>query len=654
MIKAPASRKIIYNDIKKVVLMKKILVSLLTVYLLIGIIACGGPSKALISQSEIDSARKAGTLNRLYDKATGFVSQSKGSSKKEAMVLQSNISQLLVTDSTAKVNQLLARYKADNTSVTRKEIIDIQASISDMQQWSATDYARLNPRLNIAKDSINTNIKMLINQSNSSNKTTVEKVKLLAQAAKMAGEGQAETLNYKKNYDSAISQFSFQGNDALSKQLYSTVIKSAENGLIIDPGNIQFEALLSQGQAGLFERDFRFALENGKPESAYQALIDVADKPIFLQLKKSMKNDILVLANYFSSSAKYAYGKGDLASAYKNFKKGRTIQDKLAISQKGFIQEKRFLDLVMARARNPQSGEGKRQSLMRVVNEFDPNYPGLQSEYLKLSDNVKNRAMTKLSIADFKEVMAADSVVASVGRRIGSKLEKILFEQLGNEVLIVTDLNRSQNAQFQGLALKIDGEVLQAAIERASNQGKRSQNVQTSVTRVETEEYTDWSKRKRGDAPKRYHETPVLEEVILTIEHIRKLAITEVAFRIVEPATGKILLTDSFVKESEFNGESINEYQKGDFHQRYVRADLPSDIKIIDELANELAIMLGEKLATYLQKPEQVFHHKYVEAKAQANMNAAIELLSNALAIAESKGQETTLWYNQLKEMVLK
>ena len=633
--------------------MKHISVSFISSLIFLGVIACGGPNKALISQSEINNAQKAGTLNSLYDKATGFVNQSKGSSKKEALALRSKISQLLVADAKKMVDGVLSQYQKAPASVSRKKILDTQAQISAMQQWSATDYARLNPRLENALAKINQNIANIITKSNQSANTLVVKIKLLEEAAKLAGDGQPELLNYNKQYESALSQFAYQGNDALSKRLFSTVIRSAENGLLLDSGNIQFESMLSQGQAGLFEKDFRFALENGKPESAYQALIDVADKPIFLQLKKSMKKDVLVLANYFSSAAKYAYGKGDLASAYQNFKRGRTIQDKLSISQKGFIQEKKFLDLVMARARNAQSGDGKRQSLMRVVNEFDPNYPGLKSEYLKLSDNVKNRAMTKLSIDDFKEVMGADSVVASVGRRIGSKLEKILFEQLGNEVLIVTDIASSQNQKFEGLALKIDGEVLQAAIERSSNQGKRSQNVQTSITRTETEEYTKWAKRKRGDAPKRYDEIPFFEEIILTIEHMRKLAITEVAFRIIEPATGKILLTDSFVKESEFTGESINEHQKGDFHQRYVRADLPSDIKIIDTLASELAVLLGNKLGLYLQKPEQVFHHKYVEAKAQADMTSAIELLSNAIAIAESKGQDTSDWYTELKAMVL-
>jgi len=112
-----------YNYIIKVLLMKKTFANLLPGICLVGLIACGAPNKALISQSEIDNAQKAGTLNTLYDKAAGFVSQSKGSSKKEALALQSKISQLLVSGATKKVNQLLSSYKKDKGGYYSKEPI---------------------------------------------------------------------------------------------------------------------------------------------------------------------------------------------------------------------------------------------------------------------------------------------------------------------------------------------------------------------------------------------------------------------------------------------------------------------------------------------------------------------------------------------------
>ena len=620
---------------------------------LLGLVACGGGGKALISQSEIDAAKRSGTLQSLYRKASGFVETSKGSSKEEAINLQSKIGGLLVAEKGAEVDSVLNKFESGDTSVTRSKLKASKASIEEMKNWSETSYTLYTAKLDSAISKMNQKITALVNQAENNDEGKVASILTYRKAAELAGSGEAETIEYEKRYAQAMEQFSYQGSDALNKGLYSTALESAKNALLLDPGNIQFDSMLSQAQAGLFEKDFRFALENGKPESAYQALLKVADEPIFLQLKKSMGRSIILLSNFFASNAAKNYQKGDLVAAYNDLSKGRLIQEKLEASNKGFVQEKGFLDLVMKSAKNEKFGIGKREALLRVIGEFDQAYPQLSSEALKLKEEIKGRALTKLSVDEFKEVQTNDAISASVGRRIGSKLEKILFERLGNEVLIVTGNQASEASAYQGLALKIDGEVLQAAIESNVNRGQRSKSVQTGVQKTETEAYKEWAKRSRGTAPERYTETPVMEDVVLTVEHIRKQAIAEVAFRIIEPATSKILLTDNFVKEASYSGESINEFQKGDFHQAYLPADLPTDIKIMDELATELAGMLGDKLSEYLKNPEQVFYQKASEAKAQNDIAGAIELLANAIYIAESKGNVNENWLAEIKELSL-
>ena len=617
------------------------------------LVACGGGSTALISQSEIDSARSSGQLAALYSKATTLVNESRGSSKTEAINLRSKIAQILVSDKSEEVNKVLAEHDKQPGSKSRVTLQQLTGSIDEMKVWSATDYTRLKSKIDVALQSVERLISSAKTKASDSDASPVEQVLALKKAAQLAGGDQPETKDYQKRFEEVTAQLLYQGNDGLNKRLYSMVIQSAEGGLKLDPGNIQFESMLSQGQAGLFEKDFRFALESGKPESAYQAIQSVADKPIFLQLKKSMGKSMNLLANFFAGSAAKSYQGGDYLGAYNNFLKGRDIQTKTEMAKPGFIQEKNYLDMLMRKASVEGLGEGSQLSLMRVIGEFDKNYPGLDSAYRKASDSVTKRAMTKLSIAEFKEVPSQNSVMASVGRRVGSKLEKILFDQLGKEVLIVTSAQAASANSFEGLALQIDGEVLQAAIEQSKNQGQRTQKVQTGVHKIETEEYKKWAKRKRGDAPVQYLETPIQEDIQLTVEHIRKQAIAEVAFRIIEPATGSILLTDNVVKESEFTGESINEFQKGDFHQKYVRADLPSDIKIMDSLSSELATILGEKLASYLKSPEKVFYQKAQEMKSQGNNTAAIELLANAISLGESKGQDVTAWIAEVKALAL-
>ncbi len=618
------------------------------------VVACGGPNKALITQSEIDAANQNGTLDSLYRKAEQLAAQNSGSSKEEVLSIQANIAGLLVKQKSAEVDSLLSKQQAPDAVVTRSQLLAAKESIAPMQQWSATSFTRNQIKLDKAIQTVDGKIKGIVDKSEEPGVDRVDRLLILKEAATWAGEGQPETVSYQKALKQALEQYLYQGNDSLSKHLYGTALEAAKSGLALDPGNVQFESMQSQAQAGLFEKDFRFALEQGKPESAYQSFLNVVEQPIFLQLKKTMGKSIRLLANYFAGAAAQKLQHGNLDAAYEDLLKGRNIQQQLGDSNQGFIQEKPFLDQVYKRAKNPNTGVGKRQALLRVINEFDAKYPGLSSEYLKLSEAIKNRALTKLSVDSFKEVMTSDPVTASVGRRIGSKLEKILFDKLGNEVLIVTEAKTDSELAYQGLALKVDGEVLQAAIESKVNKGQRSKRVQTGVNRTETEEYTSWARRKRGEAPTRYNESPIMEDVILTVEHISKTAIAEVAFRIVEPASGKILLTDSFVRDGKYQGETINELQRGDFKQPYVPADLPSDIKIMDGLATELADTLGEKLGDYLKNSEQVFYHKFTEAKAKNDTNAAVELLANALLIAQGKSLDMPEWEKELKLLSLK
>jgi cellobiose-specific phosphotransferase system component IIB len=631
--------------------------SFITSLTLILIVACGGSSPALISQSEIQQAKKNGNLMSLYNKADDLANKNSGSTQKEAIALRSSIAAMLVDEKKHSISYLLEQHKTKQ-NVTRQDLLEANKDLNQIQQWSATDYALLKPQVDYSLKQVNQSIQQLVEQSKDEEISLVESILKIKQAAELAGKKQPETNLYQVEYTKVLAQLADQANQAASQNNFENAIHAAEQGLQLDPGNIQFESILSQAQAGSFEKQFQLALESGQPESAYQALIEVSDKPIFLQLKKSFNKNILLLANYFAASAKKDYSKKDLYGAYQNFIKARTIQQKLSVAQLGFIEEKRFLDLVMAKARSNSYQAGERQSLMRIVSEFDPSYPGMRAEYLKLADEVKSRAMTKLAVSEFKEVVAADPVVSSVGRRIASKLEQTLFQQLGNEVSIISSKQAvsqqsSPNNNYSGLKLNINGEVLQAAIEQTTNRGQRSINVVTGVDRVETEEYQQWAKRKRGEQPKQYHETPIKEDVVLQIEHQKKIAIAEVAFRIVEPATGQILLTDSLVKESQHKGTSINEFQKGDFHQPYESAALPSNIKVMDNLSSELAKELGDRLGQYLQSPEQVFYQKYQHNLAQNNTQDSIELLANAIAIAESKGSDISLWYQQLKQLVL-
>lgn len=630
------------------------LMAFLMVFLMVSLLACGGSKKALISQSDINSAANSGTLAALYDKTAGLLKESRGSSKEDLMLVQSNIAKLLVGARVNRINEVLAGKKTEFDLIDQETLSDLEKSIQGMTQWNPNKYKELHQRL---AQAIGKTASAIDEANANANKTKSDVVLFLKWKKKVAilsGPKSKNYASYTKERATTIDRLANTGRDAFEKRMFNLSLRAAEQGRAIDPGNIQFDSLLSQSQASLFEQAFRSSLENGKPESAYQALLDIADKPIMQQIQRKMKKNILLLSNYFAGNAKTAYGKGELYAAYNDFRRGRDIQKKLSVADRGFIQEKQYLDLLMDKTEGLQGNPGVKFGLLSVVKEFDPRYPSLEEKLIALSEQLSKRATTKLAVSEFREVLSSNSVVASVGRRVSSKLEKILFDQLGGQLQIVAELISTANAGgYSGVALAIDGEVLQAAIETSKNRGQRTINVQTAINKTETEAYVKWKKRKRGDQPTQFDETKIMEDVTIHTENIKKLAVAEVAYRIIEPSTQKVLLTNNVTKEAQHSGTSTNEFQKGMFHQPYVDAALPSEIKIMDDLARQLSLDLGQTLLTYLAAPEKVFYQKHKDAIERGEIIGGIEYLSNAIVLAQNKDGLKATWLAELKKLVL-
>jgi hypothetical protein len=621
---------------------------------LASLIACGGSKTALINQSDINQASESGQLAALYDKIDKMIIEARGSDKEQLISTQSEIAKRLVDQQEQNITKVLTEQKTKFGMVDRKKLQQLLQQVEQVKKWDVSRYSSMVPALKAQLERTEHAIAEASIKSERSAKDVVAQMGWLKQAAILAGDGSNEQQLYQNRLSKNIDMLNNQGVEAFNRRMFNISLLAAQKGLAIDPGNLQFESMQSQSEAALFEQNFRSALESGKPESAYQALQEIADKPLMQQVKKKMEKPILLLANYFANNAQVAYRKNDLALAYSEFQRARDIQKKLNRSNLGFIQEKEFLDLLMAKANSIKESPGAVYGLLSIIKVFDPAYPMLEKELTSHIQKLQNRATIKLSVAEFKEVLSSNSVVASVGRRVGSKLEKALFDALGNQLQIVADLSALPAATpYSGDYLSVEGEVLQAAIETNTNKGQRSMNVLTAIKKTETEDYADWKRRKRGEPPVQFHEEKIMEDVIIHVERIKKLAVAEVAYRIIEPATQKVLVTDNVVKEGDYSGDSINEFQKGLFHQKYVSADLPSDIKIMDDLATALSDEVGQALIKYLANPEHKYFERFQQANSRGETNNAIELLANAVVISFEDTTEKQDWASQLKQLVL-
>jgi len=619
--------------------------------LLISLVGCGGAKPVLLSQSDIATAETEGTLFELYQDLETKKLQAGRSELKQLVVLQASVADKLVQLTRKTINKNVLKNRNSDGLVDLLTLANLSSEIKKLEAIKPEVYQQLNKQLQILVAETAQEIQILKDNWQGKPSASIDGLENLLQIAKLAGKASTESELYSKTRLSFIQSTAEQARLAYAKRMFNTSLELSQKGLKIDPGNLQFESMMTQSQMQLFEQGFRSAMEHAKPEKAYQSLMLVAEKPIIELIKHRMENSINLLTQYFANSARFAYQKDKLYDAYKAFKKGRQVQKILDRGVIGFPQERLFLDKVMLKTQSVEDNLGIKYGLLILVHQFDPKYPNLNLQLEQIKQQLAKRATTKLNISDFKEVASSNSVIASVGRRVSKQLENMIFNKMGQQVIILSQhLDTSQNdlvvSELHGLEFSIQGDVLQAAIETTIHQGQRSKNVLTGIEKVETQEYKKWSKRKKGDAPQQYNERKTMQEIFLKVEHIKKLAVLEISYRIVEPSSHKVILTQELLKEDSFKGETIAEMQKGLFKQPFKEAELPSDIKIMDQLARQISEQLGDALMQYLSNPERIFFEKY-ENNMKLNKKAlAANFLANAMVLADQP--ETSEWKQQL------
>ena len=335
-----------------------------TSLLLTTLIACGGAKPILISSNDINQAQSNGTLIGLYDKAESLIKESRGSTKKELVEIQKNIAQKIVVKRTALVEATL-NLKTEYELVPLEKLEQASVKLADLERVNVSSFGQLAPKIGTAQKATREAISEADTMSQRTAKDVIERFKWLKKAAILSGLGSDKYKGYEVDLSKTVEQLTNQGRESYAKRMFNMSLSSAQKGLAIDPGNLQFESMLSQSQAALFEQDFRAALENGKPELAYQSLKKISDKPIMLQIKKKMERPILLLANYFASNAQASYQKNQLYKAYTEFKRGRDVQTILAQTTTGFIQEKQFLDKLMSKYNQTTTNEGIKLGLLK-------------------------------------------------------------------------------------------------------------------------------------------------------------------------------------------------------------------------------------------------------------------------------------------------
>ena len=110
------------------------------------------------------------------------------------------------------------------------------------------------------------------------------------------------------------------------------------------------------------------------------------------------------------------------------------------------------------------------------------------------------------------------------------------------------------------------------------------------------------------------------------------------SYRVIDQKTGQILINetarDKQVAESEGNeGVSI-----GEFELPFRRPELPSDLELMEQLSNQVAKSIGEKLQSVLNSPDRRYEEMADAASAQKQYTTAQSYYGYATASRGMKG----------------
>ncbi len=276
--------------------------------------------------------------------------------------------------------------------------------------------------------------------------------------------------------------------------------------------------------------------------------------------------------------------------AYDNFKKAFELMLKIPVEKRGLVkipkkELNRFYDNLYLKAKKAEDGErlGLTYVYYRILFNLNPTYPDLKENMKKLEDKILARSIKSLAIIPFKSPKNAPDA----GGLFTSNIMLSLYNELKDDLKIIErestdvllkefELNLASQAANKPASLKIAsadyfllGDVLDYKVESSTQEGKKSVRVKTKVDMVINPDYEEWQKlvaklEKEGkaqeipQAPTKYLEKPVFEDVKYNVKYFKKVAVLSVSYRIVD-VNGKLIHTSI----ADIKKEAIDESSEG-------------------------------------------------------------------------------------------
>jgi len=357
------------------------------------------------------------------------------------------------------------------------------------------------------------------------------------------------------------------------------------------------------------------------------------------------------MADYFDALAKESVADSSkLGQSYRWFNQAKGVRSILDVDAADKSSYSALIEQLMDKYESLKSNEEQAAALAHLyaVSQFQPNMAGLRKKLVDQETTVRDLAVKRLSTTDFQSPYKDQDY----GDVISSFVTQYLFEHVPNDVRIVEReqyeailRERSLSGDTSSLSsvnLLVSGSVLESKVDSSEAKNKKMMRVEVGKETIPNPNYISWLEmgskdRKTVDQPSETTDVAKFENVSVGVTRHRKIGIFSVSYRLVEASSGRVVFPDSITVNTEYEDESSEGVEMGDFKVDFKLADLPSDVEILDGLARQVATQIGEKLVGVLKDQDQKYLSEASSYMEQNDCVGEVGSLGNALMIMKLK-----------------
>jgi curli biogenesis system outer membrane secretion channel CsgG len=643
--------------------------------LVLSLAACASAPEPKVTAEDVRAAADSGQLPNLYETILVEL-QAPGISDGEKAELQLRLEDAgrrLGAGVEAEVEASMEASRLPSGQVPLQAFGALEPRMAKLERWSPATYARVSEDLSKEKAATEEVIaakEAALGQL--SKEEVTEKLGVLDDLGALNGAGSAAQASYAGQRNKIVAELRKDASTAIENEEYIEAQRMLALVATIEPADRSIEGELVEIDAKLFEQRFYEALENDRPDDAYQALVTLSEAKNFDKIRPRLQDSSDVMADYFVALAAGATESGNVVNAFRWFGQARDIRTRLGLEVPQNVPESQhFVDEIHRRYRIAAKKElyGLAWGYLQVIDEVSQVGPTLRREIRESHEEVLAKAVKRLSVAPFTD--SHDSQ-ASYGDTLTAKLLQYLFEKSGDDVRIIErekleaikaekTLAGGDSDSLIAVDYLVEGNILEAKVDSSERAGKKMVRVVVEKETVPNPEWQRWSAATEGERKKQGLVRPTTttmirekkEDIEIGISNHRKVGVFSVSYRMIDADTAKVLFADTQRVKNEVEDTSSDGVQLGEFKQEFKVAHLPTDIEVLDQLAEDVSAALGKRLAEVLASPELRYEERGDRFVREGNFIDASEQFAYATVLGERKNIDTDELRKKLQRAVV-